>query len=100
VHQSFDAILQEAPTPFADRVFVDSSSAATTLLCVPSVQRRIIRYHSDIERAMRRRRTCRTKYSRSSAAKTRGSVGRPPEFAMLPSKSEGAAYNETYFSSK
>jgi hypothetical protein len=42
-------------------LIVDASSAATALLATPSAHRRMIRHRSDIERATRRRRTCRSR---------------------------------------
>ena len=63
------------------------NSIATTLLWMPSAQRRMIRQRSDIDRATRRRRICRSRYSRSSSSSTKGAVGRPPAFAIPSSSS-------------
>ena len=48
---------------------------------------RMIRHRSDIERATRLRRICRSRDSHSSGSKTRAAVGRPIMFAMLRSPS-------------
>ena len=58
------------------------SSAATTLFCSPSAQRSTIRHLSDRDRATLRRRTCRSRYPRSSALKTRAAIGRPLAFSF------------------
>lgn len=102
VEQPVDTTSQEAPTPLADRMLVTPSSVATTLLCKPSAQRKIIRHRSESERDTRCRRTCRSRYARSSAVTNNGSVGRPFEntFAIDAPLSENALYNVTYFSSR
>ena len=70
-------------------------SAPTTLLCIPSAQRRTIRQLADIERATRRR-TCRFRYSRSSGSRTSRTARRPRASAMSRS-SERSAHNAACF---
>jgi hypothetical protein len=53
IQKALNPVFQKAPTPFADSMFMDANSAATTLLGRPSAQRRMIRQRSDRERATR-----------------------------------------------
>jgi hypothetical protein len=75
IKQSIAAIFQKSATPLADCVFVEAKLAATSLLAKPSAHRRMTRHRSDSDRATRRRRTCLSKYVRSSALSINGAIG-------------------------
>ena len=68
------------------------SSLVTDLLGTPSAHHRITRQRSDKDRAARWRRTCRSRYARSSKLRIKGAIGRLVALAItsLPLSSESA----------
>ena len=103
VRQAVDALPQKAATPLADRVLVHAEFPRHRLVGQAVAQRRIMRQRSDMERATRWRRTCRSRNDRSSSLRTRAAIGRPLPRAIAMTSivtSRWPPYNATYFSAR
>ena len=66
------------------------SSLATDLLGTPSAHQRITRQRFDKDRATRWRRTCRSRYARSSELRIKGAIGQPVALAIASPPCENA----------